>query len=184
MQPLGGGDISGAYLTAVEARELGAVTAGSAITTLLAKDDTELATLLLAASWDLDHAMTYQGVRYEADQAREFPRYKRQLGTPDLRQPREQLTGSVGVWDWDSSTNTAIVPERVKLACLHQAASLLDTNFRGRLDAIRSGLASQSIGSLSETYLKPADIPGGLSGLSDLAQRLMDYYRARSGGLL
>ena len=190
MTPISGSDpVAGSYLTVAESHELGLVIPGSAMAALLTKNDSELAALLLAASWDIDHAMPYQGVRYAADQVRQFPRYQRAYGLSQphvLNSPTAQLVPppGAGVWDWDDDANAAIVPERVKLACLHQAASLLDETFRGRLEAIRSGLASQSIGSLSETYLKPADIPGGLSGLCDQAQRLMDYYRARSGGLL
>lgn len=175
MTPLSGGSVSGAYLDVPEARSLGATLPGAGVTALLAKSDDELAVLLLAASLDLDAAMPYQGVRYEADQAREFPRYQRAEGS----------AGNVpGVWDWDIDPDAAVIPQRVKFACLHQAASLLDPGFQRRLEAIRSGLASQSVGSMSESYLKPTDLPGGLNGLCNKAQRLMDSYRLRTAPLL
>ena len=184
MTPLSGGSVSGAYLDVPGARTLGATL--PQLTALLAKTNDELAVLLLAASLDLDAAMPYQGVRYEADQAREFPRYQRAVDRTQIHTPSETLGGAVGIWDWDDPSGAAVVPDRVKIACLYQAASLLDPSFQRRLDAIRGGLASQSIGSMSESYLKPTDLPGGLSGggLCDRAQRYMNKYRLRSAPLL
>ncbi len=173
------------YLESTDAREL----AGSLpeLTALLAKTDDELDVLLYAASLDLDAAMPYQGVRYEADQAREFPRYQRVLGlgygvldTSTIN----QTSSWPGVWDWDIDTDAAIVPLQVKIACLYQAASLLNPGFRSRLEAIRSGLAGQSVGSMSESYLPPGSVPGGLTGLCDKAQRYMDKYRLRTAPML
>ncbi|MCC6681504.1 MAG: hypothetical protein IT445_11440 [Phycisphaeraceae bacterium] len=185
--------MSDSYLTVAEAREWGASLPGTGVTTLMAKTDEQLGVLLFAASLDIDAAMPYQGVKYDAsgDQVREFPRYQRVV-TSQQPAPPEWAVGQglalpvagIGVWDWDSDTDTAVVPDQVKIACLYQAASLCDESFQGRLDAIRSGLASQSVGSMSESYLKPTDLPGGLSGLCDRAQRLMDRYRLRSAPLL
>jgi len=182
MEPLSGGLVEGAYLDVPEARSLGATLPD--LTALLAKTDDDLAVLLLAASWDLDAAMPYQGAKYDTTpggQVREFPRLQRSGGA-SVSAPAPAV--GVGVWDWDSDTQAAVVPKQVKLACVYQAASLLDPSFRGRLEAIRSGLASQSVGSLSESYVTPGSIPGGLSGLCERAQRLMDRYRLRSAPLL
>lgn len=177
-----------AYLTATAARTLGAtVNALPGVSTLLAEDDDALGVLLLVASIDIDSAMPYQGVKYDADQDRAFPRYAHRVDASDLRQPSERVRGaaSVAVWDWDDDASAAVVPDAVKLATLLQAASILnDPEFRGRLDAIRSGLASQSIGALSETYLKPADLPGGMTGLCDRAQRLIEPYRLKTSPML
>lgn len=181
MTPLAGGSVSGAYLDVPEARSLGATLPGADLAALLAKSDDELAVLLLGASIDIDAAMPYQGAKYAAGQVRQFPRVSRVVD-PD---PRSGSTPTgADVWDWDDQTQTAVVPIAVKTACLYQAASLLDETHRARLDAIRSGLAAQRVGSLSESYLKPADLPGGLNGLCDRAQRLMDPYRLRTAELL
>jgi len=174
------------YLTTTDARTLGAtLSALPGVSTLMAQSDAALAALLYAASIDIDQAMPYQGCKYAADQEREFPRYAHAMDRGQIRQPSESLGFPVHVWDWDTAENAAAVPHSVKLACLIQAASILtDPGLRARLEAIRSGLASQSIGSLSESYVAPTAIPDGLTGLCDRAQRLMERYRLRSGGLL
>ncbi len=182
MTTLTGGSIDGAYLDVASARSIGVTLPG--LTALLAKSDEDLAVLLFAASIDLDAAMPYQGVKYSADQLREFPRYQRATDCIEVITPLEAYYGGVPVWDWDNDTNTATVPDQVKIACIYQAASLLDPSNQRRLEAIRSGLAGTSIGSLSETYMKPTDLPGGLTGLCDKAQRYMDRYRLRTGPLL
>lgn len=187
MTPLSGGSVQGAYLGAAEARTLGASLPG--LTTLLTQSDDDLAILLYAASLDIDAAMPYQGVKYDTTdggQERQFPRYKRVVDRSRLTTPSEASSSlpGAGVWDWDSDANTAVVPNQVKIACLYQAASLLNESFQSRLEAIRSGMASQSVGSMSESYLKPADLPGGLTGLCDKAQRYMDKYRLRTAEML
>lgn len=192
MEPISGADPLGDgcyFATVAEARELAASLPPPDVAALLAKSDDDVGILLFMASLELDAAMPYQGVRYGADQAREFPRYQRVSGLGSGVSGLETSAignqqSAMGVWDWDSDTNAAVVPKQVKIACLYQAAWLLDPSFRGRLEAIRSGLASQSVGSLSESYLKPADVPGGLTGLCDRAQRLMSKYRLRTAPLL
>jgi hypothetical protein len=192
MTPITGSDpLNGCYFATVEvARELAASLPGLA--TLLAKSDDDMGILLFMASLDIDAAMPYQGVRYDVSggQVREFPRYQR-VGVrgqgSGISTDSCLLTPSPsGVWDWDSDTDAAVVPKQVKIACLYQANALCDAQFGKRLEAIRSGLASQSVGSLSESYLKPADVPGGLSGggLCDRALRLMSRYRLRSAPFL
>lgn len=174
----------GSYLVASEARALAAALPAADLAALLAKTDADLAVLLFAASLDIDAAMPYQGVKYDTTgaQVREFPRLQRSGGASDALAPTH--LSPPGVWDWDATSGAAVVPKQVKFACLYQAASLLHPGFRGRLEAIRSGLASQSVGSLSESYLTPGSIPGGLSGLCERSQRLMDRYRLRSAPLL
>jgi hypothetical protein len=184
MEPISGADPldDGCYFaTVAAARELAASLSG--LDVLLAKSDDDMGILLFMASLEIDAAMPYQGVKYYTTtggggQVREFPRYQRVTGSTS--------NAGVGVWDWDSATNAAVVPKQVKIACLYQANALCDSQFGKRLEAIRAGLASQSIGSMSESYLKPSDLTGGVSGsgLCDRAQRLMDKYRLRSAPLL
>jgi len=161
------------------------------VAALLAEDDDALAALLLIASIDIDHAMPYQGAKFDATgaQPREFPRWANTHDRPALPTPANHLTGPHPghglpiVWDWDADNDAAIVPDNVKLATLLQAAhDRADPAFAERMEAIRSGLTGQSIGSWSESY-DPAATPGGPSGLCDRAHRLMERYRLRSGAL-
>lgn len=163
----------GAYCTIAEARSRAVSLASMpGMDTLVASDDQALSALLFAATLDIDAAMPWQGVQYDQAQDREFPRYTSSIASPLL------------IWDWDEDAEAAVVPQTVKDACILQAAHILNNPEQAaRLDAIRSGLASQSIGSLSESYLKPTDLPGGLSNLSSRAEQLLDRYRLRTGGL-
>jgi len=181
--------VSDAYLTTAEAATLGAtLTAFPGVSDLLAEADAALEALLLAASIDLDHAMPYQGAKYDADQVRAFPRYAHRVGSAELVQPSERAVGVSGfpaVWDWDDDANAAVAPRTVKIACILQAADIrANPEHRQRLDAIRSGLASQSIGSHAESYVNPGDLPGGLTGLCDRAQRLMEPYRLKTSPMI
>jgi hypothetical protein len=176
-----------AYLEADEARVLGAALPGLA--TLIAKDDATLAMLLSLASIKIDAAMRYQGRKYAADQVREFPRvaYGDNLdNTIVWANPGLQGIVPDVVWDWDSENSSAVVPQIVKVATLYQAASSLDASLASRLEAIRSGLKGQQIGTASETYATLAEMAavGGLTGLCDEAHRLMERYRLRTGRIL
>lgn len=179
-------DPNGAYLATPAARTRGAVLAAMpGVPALLSSDDATLAALLLAASIDIDSAMRYQGLKYAPDQVREFPRYRD--ATADRRRDADtgQYLTSSPVWDWDSDAGVAVVPQAIQDACIIQAAWInASPEASARLDAIRSGLAAQSIGSLSETYLTPSSLPGGFSGLCNRAQQLCERYRLKTGGLL
>jgi len=161
-----------AYLTAIEFRTLAAgMMAVTGIAALLAMDDYTLDTVLWTASMDIDAAMRYQGEKYAANQPLEFPR--RPYGSNPI------------VWDWDDNAGRAVFPFNVKLACANQAAWLQQPKFAKRMEDIRSGLASQSIGTASESYVKAADIvAGGFTGLGDRTMRLMERYLLTTGRLL
>lgn len=149
----------------------------------------------LAASFDIDNAMPYQGCKYDLTgaQVREFPRYANVGDYPSIiRTPGERmgnmLWGFPGVWDWDPTANTAVVPDKVKAATIWQAAYIMDPKWRDRLDAIRSGVDQVQIGSYREAYTARGGVPpggvGGVTGLCDRAQRLVERYRLKSGGML
>lgn len=180
----------GAYLSVDEARALAATL--PMMTSVVAQTDEALGMLLLLASVDLDRAMRYQGSRFVPEQVREFPRlphgiyFDRNCGAfpgvvygPGFPLPEQPV-----IWDWDATNKVAVVPDAVKIACLFQVAWLLDSKHAQRLEAIRSGLAAQSIGSASETYLNPATMPESMTGLSDRASRLMERYRLKTGKML
>jgi hypothetical protein len=185
-------DDSGSYLSVADARALAGTLPGFA--GLLAKDDATLAALLALATVDIDVAMRYQGRKFDPSQQLEFPRVAYGDLSPSTVQSMElspfpYLPGVGGgsvIWDWDNDANAAVVPQKVKIACLCQAAWLTSSQFAARLEAIRSGLAGQSIGTGSETYLKPADL-AAMSGGVNLGQRaaqIMELYRLRSGVML
>lgn len=193
-----GEPVTGAYLTVTEARSLGLALAkipGANIDALMAEDDVAISAILLEASLDIDNAFPFQGCKYDLTgaQIREFPRYANVGDYPSIiRTPGERmgnmLWGFPGVWDWDATLNKGIVPDNVKRATMYQAGYLLDPKWRDRLDAIRSGVTSTKIGSFSEDYTargshQPGGV-GGVTGLCDRAQRLMERYRLKSGGLL
>jgi hypothetical protein len=173
------------YLTTDDARVLAATLPG--MTTLLAQTDDALGMLLLAASIDLDASMRFQGAKYDPTQEREFPRLP---GGPSRRSDCNLSYGLDSpppaaplVWDWDSVNNVAVVPDLVKIACCYQAAWLLDPTHARRLEKIRSGLAAESTGGMSETF-NTAALAAGFSGLADRAQRLMERYRLKRGKML
>lgn len=172
------------YISIEAARDYFAALPGLAA--MAALDDAPLAALLLAAANDIDAAMRYQGRKAASSQIREFPRVA--YGRPVNQWPSDfafARDSDAVVYDWDADTNTAIVPESVKLATLYQAAWLQQPANAARLEAIRSGLASQSIGSASESYAKPAELAElGQTGLSDRAARIMERYRLKTGRLL
>ena len=80
-----------------------------------------------------------------------------------------------------------VVPEAVKRACCHEALAILeqsrDKTAQGREQAIRQGVASVSIGGVSESYVKLSDQQSGLRGrlLSDMAMALIRPYLAVQG---
>lgn len=179
--------ITDSYLTIDEARDYLAALPG--LTALAALEDEALGLQLSLASIDLDASMRFQGRKVDARQVREFPRvaYGRALNDQRVGVVVNGL-GSIPtdavVWDWDEAGTTPVVPEAIKIAALYQAAWLLKPELAGRLEAIRSGLASQGIGSASESYLKPGDLGNAVTGLSDRAARILEKYRLKTGKLL
>ncbi len=90
------------------------------------------------------------------------------------------------VWDWDAESNAAVVPQRVKIAVVHQANWCLDPARAEALGRMQSGLASQSVGGLSESY-QSGEAAGGSAGwrmLCPQARMLLERYRLRSGRLV
>lgn len=174
-----------AYLTTDEARLL-----AQSLGVTLPEDDTALAAALLVASLDIDAAMRYQGRKYAVDgtQEREFPRIPDVSG---LCAVSATVTGGSAetVWDWDDDANAAVVPDQVKMAVVFQAAwaaSSTATETTRRLEAIKSGLKSQQIGSASEQYATIAEMTAGIgaSALCERSLRLMQKYRISTGALL
>jgi len=176
-----------AYLLPADARTIAASLPGMAA--LLALDDSTLGALLLGATLDLDGAMPYQGRKYDPTQALEFPRVA--YGPPAQSFSAFLATGApytpdTIIWDWDPDALVPFVPYVVQVACLYQVAWLLDPSNSERLEAIRSGLAAQTMGPASETYVSPAVLAalGLLSGLSSRVAQLMQRYRLKTGSLL
>jgi hypothetical protein len=179
------------YLTVSEAASLAATLPTAQTAAFLALSADAQAAALSAATADVDAAGPYQGRRYDPNQTLEFPRvpYSEaadlvRTGHPSMHPAMPSMVGGAvaTVWDWDDTTKTAVVPRAVKVAVLHQAESIAANVRQGRLEARHDGLASQSVGSLSESY---RDVPiTGLGSLCFRAANLLNRYRAKSGRLL
>lgn len=165
---------TGAYATASNWRRLLGLSSLVSAAAALRQPAIDLASL------DIDDGGPWQGRKYAvgeigstgtgeaAYQERQFPR----------------LISSDEVWDWNDDADAAVVPEPVIVATLVQADNILDGARDRRMAAIRDGLASQSVGSLSESY-RTDILPGeAAQPLVDRAARLMARYRLRSGRLL
>lgn len=174
------------YLTTEEATALIATLPAVLLGDLVNQEDEALTALLLVASDDIDTAMKYQGSKYLSTQEREFPRVPYPESFVEVhRQYANATLNLMGgeVWDWDATTNAAVVPAAVKLAVIWQAAFLLVPGVAERLAAIRSGLTQQGIGTGSESYdATVAGRPG--ANLDTRAFQIMDKYRLRSGQVL
>ena len=140
-----------------------------------AADDAARAAALAMASSRLDGSRRYQGRRVDPDQPLEFPRF--------VGPPRGQVIYAGGVWQYDTAVDAPTVPHQVELACLLEADSILAGSRAVRLEAQHDGLASQSVGGMSESYRPPVG-PGGVPLLGLEADRLMDRYRLRTGRVL
>ncbi len=205
----GGTGDNGAYMAVDEAVALAAGLVGTApgVDTFLAKDSATQAAMLLGASLDID-ALRYQGCKFDpppgiandGGQVREFPRL------PDGLLGAWGRFGGMGVWpgyywagglpgvfsgempwDWDPTANDgaggAVVPLVVKQAVIYQCAWLCQPKYMKRLEAIKSGLAAQAIGSASETYA--AKMGTFVSdGLCDRASRMLAKYLLKTGRIL
>jgi len=156
------------YLSLDEAAILAAQLPGLAAY-LAANSGQQLAALRQASS-DFDLAYPYQGAKYDPDQEMEFPR----IDGDHIR-------------DWDSTANAAIVPAAVKRAVLHQADSILDGGRENRLEGQHDGLASQQVGSMSESYTAGTTPAGGGNAAGALCRRadmIAQRYRLRTGRML
>jgi hypothetical protein len=169
------------YLSLADAKALAANLPAAQIAAWVAASDDQRTAALAAATADVDGGR-YQGRRFDPTQALEFPRV-----AYSERSPGSYLGVGVAVvgpndvvWDWDPATQTALVPDAVKRATLYQADSILSGSRNGRLDAIHDGLASQSLGGGSESYVQgrpPAT-------LCRPAAQLLARYRLQAGRLL
>jgi hypothetical protein len=162
-----------------EAREMAAT-----VGITLSADDEVLGPQLELAAIDID-GEAFQGMKYDRDQLRKFPRYKRSSARGETYPTPS--TPSL-VWDWNNETNTAVIPRDVKLANIFQVqwnTSAAGKKSRNRIEAIQSGLTSQKIGSAEEQYVGSSKNPGGegarLSLLCQRAQQLLKKYRLKSG---
>jgi hypothetical protein len=135
------------------------------------------------ASSDVDAAGPFQGRKYVTSQIRAFPRVAYEtLPAGYVQQGRTGLADTV--WDWDEATNAAVVPMDVKQAVLYQANAIL-AGGRGRIqEAIHGGLASQSVGGMSESYRPGGSVTDGLGVVCQPAAALLSRYRLRTGRLL
>jgi hypothetical protein len=187
-----------AYLIPSDARTLLAGLPAALVSQLSNQTDAQLISLLLTASQDIDVGMRYQGRKLLETQEREFPRLAygpapitRQfaMGYPGFFGLVYPFSADTKIWELDltgatSGTVTAIVPLNIKLATIWQAAWILQPQFAQRLENIRSGLASQQIGTGAEAYVKGADLSDGFTGLGSRAIQLVSKYRLRAGRML
>jgi hypothetical protein len=179
--------IDGCYFQSVEDADTLADTL-SGLSSYKAASEGAKGRALVAASLDVDRAMRYQGRKYDPTQILEFPRvaYTSSDGYGGVTLQAATLQAVQGgdvVWDWDLDDNVAIVPPNVLKAVLYQADSILTGDRDGRLQAIADGVASQQIGSASESYFKAAS-SAGPSPLAQQANRIMEFYRIRQGSVL
>lgn len=203
-------DVSGvSYQSVDEAEALAATLPASTpgLAAYQAWDATAKAALAVLATVDVDNAMPYQGRRLDPAQSLEFPRLAYTAGPRPWTGPVPPLPGAVAygggtqgpaagarggggmdvldpdadqVWDWDDTNKVGVVPPAVKLAHLLQMCDLAAGDRQERLQAIADGLASQAVGSLSETY-RPDAVPAALCAR---AHAIMRRYRLRQGRML
>lgn len=181
-----------AYLTEEEVQTLGTPLAAviGGMPALLALGGDSLVAVLGLASNDVDRAMPYQGRKYAPLQVLEFPRipygsFTRRDQNMPVGAELALNSPALMVWDWDATNNVPIVPDAVKLACLLQGAWIMSADGKAatkRLEAIRSGLASQQIGTAQEAYNLAAATAGG--GLCQRSGQIMATYALRSGSMM
>jgi DnaT-like ssDNA binding protein len=172
---------TGSYVEVAEAEELAATFPGLPAWTAAAP--AARAAALNQASADIDAAMAYQGRPLEEYQARQFPR----VAYESTSLPRADVAGGAAagrvVWDWDFTTNQAVIPLDVKLAVLHQAEAVLAGTREPRIALQHDGVVYDQTGSLAESY-KHTTGPGVATGLCRRSWVLMRQYRLRGGRLL
>lgn len=180
---------SASYLSLAEGDALAAAYPGLAKYVAAGSDVREAAMLL--ASSDVDVSSRWQGRKYDPLQVREFPRLAYADGCADrLHVSTPAWIGVIGcggvVWDWDATTQMAIVPGDVKLAVLYQANAIIDGKLAAAKEEQAIGIASKAAGSVSVSFRDPAALAavGGLDGLCDRASRLMKRFVLRTGQLL
>lgn len=168
-------DAAASYLTIDEANQIAAALPGLASWAAASAD--AKARSLAQATDEADHAMPYQGRRYEFSQAREFPR----VAYDDFAHFGQPAGPSV-VWDVDAATGAPIVPLDVRRAVVCQADAILGGARNARLDAQHDGVVYQLIEGAAESYKSTAG-PGVQTGLCREAYALLRQYRLKSGRL-
>src|SRR5688500_13954869 len=134
----------------------------------------EKSAALAAATRLIDAGLRYQGRKYDAAQALQFPRVAVDDGA-----------AAETVWDWDVATSAAVIPPAVKLACLIEADEILQ-DVKGksqrwrRLDEQHQGVTFDMTAGAAEAYRKGV-APAGRSGVSRRAYELLAPYRLVSG---
>jgi hypothetical protein len=170
------------YLTSAEVRSLAPQVFGAE--SLTSATDAELDRLSAAASSRIDRSRRYEGRRYDPLQKSEFPRavgYSQVDSLPLW--PGMASSAGRYIWDWDAATSAAVVPVDVKLATLHEMASLRAGERSSRLAAQHDGLASQTTGPASESY-RPPTSADGLPLVCFEADALLRQYELVSGEML
>jgi hypothetical protein len=178
---------SDAYLTVEEAEAIALTIPASLLTSWASANEPQKAAAILAASDDLDHATPWQGRKYDLSgvQVREFPRYVGSVWvggrTYEYFVPAadETIGINAGIWDWDSETDAAVVPNAVLKAVVYQANSILAGNREERMAARHDGITDQSVGPMSESYGE-----GEVNALCSRAWQLVKKYEAKTGELL
>lgn len=128
------------------------------------------------ATRDID-GLRFQGAKHDSSQQLAFPR----VADPAASLAQTPPVGTI--WDWDESTQTAVVPAAVKRSCFEQALFILSGGSdqrRGRLEAQADGVVAQSAGGVSESYR--AD--GRPSAVCLEAAQLLRPYLLRTGRLV
>jgi hypothetical protein len=167
-----------AYLDLTEANDLAAALPELAAWSAASDDDKTLA--LNQASLDVDSAMPYQGRPYDFFQSRQFPRVADDNGAGE---PYFPAPADAVVWDWDATTNQAVVPVDVKRSVLYQADANLSGLREPRLAAQHDGVVYELTGTLAESY-KQSTGPGVATGLCRRAWLLVRQYQLRSGRMV
>jgi len=167
-----------AYLTIEETEDFALRVADTAA--WAAAEEAAQSAALIQASDEID-TLRFAGERYDADQAREFPRVLIDDQAEGPRLDPRDYGGTVGlggeVWDLDEEGEPC-VPERVRFAAFLQALSILrDPARAARLRDRHDGLVGQQAGGASESY--DPDRPVELVCLE--ARRQLGPYLLRSG---
>ena len=170
--------MSHAYLTYAEADALAATL--PAMTAWSGATNGVKTAAIERASMDVDMAMPYQGRKYASDQVNAFPRVPYDEASASSGFDRDPVGG---VWDWNSESNEAVVPDDVLLAVVLQADTIIAGTREGRLAAQHDGVVYDLTGSIAESY-KQTEGPGVTTGLCRAAYMLLRKYRVKSGQLL
>lgn len=168
-------DAPGSYLTVDEANQIAA--AFPALANWPAASSDVKARSLAQATDEVDHAMPYQGRRFDFAQAMEFPR----IAYDDFAH-FGQPAGPAVVWDTNSADGVPVVPLDVRRAVLCQADAIIGGTRNTRLDAQHDGVVYELANADAESYKSSAG-PGVQTGLCRAAFALLKQYRLKSGRL-